>query len=77
MPSIPAIIETHGQVAVFLAILSELEDSVTGYSFLAYLQRFPIDTIKIDQEFVKDLKLGKVDSPATRTTERLRNRLAG
>ncbi|MDH4084738.1 MAG: EAL domain-containing protein [Nitrospira sp.] len=43
-----------------------IDDFGTGSSSLAYLQRFPIDTIKIDQAFVKDLKLGKVDSPIMR-----------
>ncbi|NJN70548.1 MAG: EAL domain-containing protein [Nitrospira sp.] len=43
-----------------------IDDFGTGHSSLAYLQRFPIDTIKIDQAFVKDLKLGKVDSPIMR-----------
>jgi len=44
-----------------MGIRISIDDFGTGYSSLSYLKKFPIDTVKIDQNFIRDLSQGSND----------------
>jgi diguanylate cyclase (GGDEF)-like protein len=49
-----------------MGVLVSVDDFGTGYSSMSYLRRFPIDKLKIDQSFIKELMTRAEDASIVR-----------
>ncbi|GEM_PF-122284 len=66
MQNVEVTIATLGSLKA-MGIKLSIDDFGTGYSSLSYLKRFPIDTLKIDQSFVRDITTDPDDAAIAKT----------
>ena len=65
LDNVESVISTFQQLRN-LGVQLAIDDFGTGYSSLSYLKRFPVDCVKIDQTFIRDLSPGSEDAAITR-----------
>ena len=67
MRDLPATLRMMEQLRV-LGIRFSIDDFGTGYSSLAHLKRLPVDEVKIDRSFIKELEVQGDDDLIVRST---------
>lgn len=68
--SLATLLELHAQ-----GIHATVDDFGTGYSSLTYLKKLPVDTLKIDQSFVTDMRRDESDAAIVHSTIHLAHNL--
>jgi len=58
-----------------IGVVISIDDFGTGYSSLSYLKKYPIDIIKIDQSFIKDMELDDKNAAIAKTIIQLAHSL--
>jgi diguanylate cyclase (GGDEF)-like protein/PAS domain S-box-containing protein len=58
-----------------LGVLLAFDDFGTGFASLSYLKKFPLNTLKIDQSFVRDMRAGSDDAAIVGSTVSLGKQL--
>ncbi|XLM21742.1 EAL domain-containing protein, partial [Chromobacterium piscinae] len=58
-----------------MGVHSSIDDFGTGHSSLSYLTRFPVDTLKIDQSFIRNISNDEKDTALCDTIAYLAHRM--
>ena len=75
MHDMDAVLQTLQEIKA-LGVSLAIDDFGTGFSSLSYLRRFPIDRLKIDQSFVRDIERTPANESIARAIVGLANSLS-